>query len=113
MKSSPVRRAVLVSLLLMLPAIARGQEATLTGTVTDSSGAVLPGVSVTAVHDASGNRFVGVTDELGRYRIAVRVGGYVVTTDLQGFTTVTRQGVQLLVGQTVTVNLELTLSSVQ
>ena len=48
----------------------------MTGTVTDSSGAVLPGVAVTAVLQATGNTFETVTDEAGIYRIPVRVGGY-------------------------------------
>ena len=60
----------------------------LSGTVTDSTGAVLPGVTVTAVHEATGNRFVGVTDERGVYRIPARVGAYQITAELQGFTTV-------------------------
>ena len=41
---------------------------------TDSTGGVLPGVTVTAVHEATGNRFVAVTDERGIYRIPARVG---------------------------------------
>ena len=52
-------------LLLALPVMAFAQEATLTGTVTDSTGAVLPGVTVTAVNDATGNTFDAVTDERG------------------------------------------------
>jgi hypothetical protein len=113
MMSGSLRRSLLAFVLLLLPALAHAQEATLTGTVTDATSAVLPGVTVTAVLEATGNRFVAVTDELGRYRIPVRVGGYVITTELQGFTTVTRPGVQLLVGQTVTVNMQMSPSTVQ
>ena len=75
--------------------MAHAQEAVLIGTVTDSTGAVLPGVTVTAVHEATGNRFVAVTDERGAYRIPTRVGSYQVTAELQGFSTVTRSGLTL------------------
>ena len=104
---------VISALLLALPVHAYAQEATLTGTVTDSTGAVLPGVTVTAVNEATGNRFKSVTDERGIYRIPSRVGGYVITANLSGFTTVTRTGVQLLIGQTATVDLRLAPSSIQ
>ena len=66
--------------------IGYAQEATLTGTITDSTGGVLPGVTVTAVHEATGNRFVAVTDERGIYRIPARVGAYQLTAELAGFT---------------------------
>jgi hypothetical protein len=95
------------------PATAFAQEAVLTGTVSDSTGGVLPGVTITAVHEATGNRFDTVTDERGVYRIPARVGMYQVRAELQGFTTVNRTGLQLLVGQTVVVNLQMMPSSVQ
>jgi hypothetical protein len=98
---------------LALSASAFAQEATLTGTVTDSTGAVLPGVTITAVHEATGNRFVGVTDERGAYRIPARVGGYQLVAELSGFTTVTRNGLQVLVGQTAAINLQMAPSTVQ
>ena len=69
---------------------AAAQEATLSGTVTDSTGAVLPGVTVRAVHEATGNSFEAVTDERGGFRVAVRVGAYRLTAELSGFATVTR-----------------------
>jgi threonine dehydrogenase-like Zn-dependent dehydrogenase len=71
-------------MLLALPALGYAQEATLTGIVTDSSGAVLPGVTVTAVNSATGNSFNGVTDETGTYRLGVRVGPYAITVDASG-----------------------------
>jgi hypothetical protein len=72
------------------------QQATLGGTVRDSSGGVLPGVTVIATHGASGNVFTTVTDELGGYRLAVRTGGYRLLVDLPGFTTINRSGLELL-----------------
>ena len=60
--------------LLALPVVAHAQEATLTGTVTDTTGGVLPGVTVTAVHEASGISFEAVTDERGVFRMPARIG---------------------------------------
>jgi hypothetical protein len=108
-----VRRFLIVSALLLMPAAGYAQEATLTGTVTDSTGAVLPGVTITAVNEATGNTFTGITDERGIYRIPVRVGAYQLTVELAGFTTVTRTGVQLLVGQTASLDMQMTPSTVQ
>ena len=95
-----VRRFLIVgALLLMLPVTGYAQEATLTGTVTDSTGAVLPGVTITAVNAATGNTFNGVTDERGIYRLPVRVGAYQVTAELSGFTTIQRMGVRRMYEQ--------------
>jgi len=108
-----VRRLLVVCALISLPIASYAQEAVLTGTVTDSTGAVLPGVTVVAVNDATGNRYEGVTDERGIYRLPARVGAYTISAELPGFTTATRGGVQLLVGQTASVSLQMTPSTVQ
>src|SRR5258708_24269869 len=103
----------LIGAILALPVTAFAQEATLSGTIVDSTNAVLPGVTVTALNEATGNRFVGVTDERGIYRMPVRIGAYVVTAELQGFATLTRNGVQLLLGQTAVRNLQMAPSNLQ
>jgi hypothetical protein len=108
------RRLVFVVVALLALAVPGfAQEATITGTVTDSTGAVLPGVTVEAVNAATGNRFTAVTDERGLYRIPARVGQYQINAELQGFTTVQRSGVELLAGQTVTIALQMAPSTVQ
>ena len=107
-----LRRVLFALLALATPIAAFAQEAVLTGTITDSTGGVLPGVTVTAVHAASGNKFLAVTDERGIYRIPARVGAYQLAAELQGFSTAQRTGVELLVGQTVVVNLQLAPSGV-
>ena len=65
------------------------------------------------MHEATGNRFEAITDATGNYRIPVRVGAHTITAELQGFTTVTRPGIQLLVGQTAAINLQMAPSTVQ
>jgi Carboxypeptidase regulatory-like domain len=113
MRSTVVRRLLVVGVILALPAAGYAQEATMSGTVTDSTGGVLPGVTVTAVHEASGNTFEAVTDERGTFRIAARTGVFRVTASLPGFGTATRGGLELLVGQQAVVNLQLSPSAVQ
>lgn len=103
-------RTLLLGALLALPLNAL-QEATLSGTVMDSTSNVLPGVTITAIHQATGNRFVAVTDRRGSFRLPVRIGEYVITAELQGFTNVTRGGVQLLAEQNAIVNLEMSPSN--
>src|SRR5437899_5819111 len=66
---------------------------------------------VTATHTDSGNKFAAVTDERGGYRLLVRVGNYRITAELAGFGTVNRN-IQVLVGQTAIVNIELMPSTV-
>ena len=82
------------------------QEAALSGALVDTSGGVLPGVSVTALHQASGNTFLAVTDERGEFRLPVRVGQYQLTIELPGFATLVRR-VEILVGQTAALKLEM------
>jgi Carboxypeptidase regulatory-like domain len=76
---------------LAWPGVSHAQDATVNGTVSDATGGVLPGVTVTAVHEATGNTFLGVTDERGAYRIQVRVGRYKMTIELAGFATVAQE----------------------
>ena len=83
------------------------QQATIAGTVTDTSGGVLPGVTITVVHEETGNTFEAVTDGQGQFRIPVRVGANRLTASLAGFQTSTRTGLQLLLNQTLSVTLQL------
>src|SRR6266513_1110293 len=106
MQSSVVRRLIFLGAMLALPVLAAAQAAALTGTITDSTGGVLPGVTVVAINEASGNQFESVTDGRGIYRIPARVGMYRITAQLTGFSIVNRTGINLLAGQTATINLQ-------
>ena len=100
------------AIVALMPAAGFAQESTVSGTVTDSTGAVLPGVTVTARNEASGNTFVAITDERGTFRLAVRTGVYRITVQLAGFTTPDRN-VELLLGQIAVVNAQMSPSRVQ
>jgi len=112
MNSRLMTQLIVVAALLTVPVAVHAQESVLNGTVADSTGSVLPGAVVRAVHEASGNTFEAVTDERGLYRLPVRAGSYVITAQLSGFVTVTRRGVELLVGQTVSINMQMAVGGV-
>ncbi|MGE3844706.1 MAG: TonB-dependent receptor [Vicinamibacterales bacterium] len=112
MGSSVVKRLLLLAVMLALPGLAAAQEATIAGTISDTTGGVLPGVTIRAVNDATGNSFEAVTDERGGFRIPVRIGNYKVTVELSGFTTVNRTA-ELLVGQTAVLNVQMSPSTLQ
>jgi len=113
MTSSVVRRLICACAIVAAPIAAFAQEAVFSGTVTDSTGAILPGVTLRAVLEATGNSFEATTDQRGVYRIPVRIGVYRLTAELAGFSTLTRTGLELLVGQTAVINLQMAPASVQ
>jgi hypothetical protein len=96
---------LVAALLMVFPSSAFAQ-ASITGTVRDSSGAVLPGVTVEAASPALIEKVrTATTDGNGQYRIVdLRAGEYSVTFSLQGFSTVKREGVTLEGAFTATVN---------
>ena len=90
------RRFALVAFFLLLPILAHAQ-ATVAGTVRDSSGAVLPGVTVEAVSPVLIERVrTAVTDGSGQYRITeLPPGVYTLTFTLSGFSTLRRDELNL------------------
>ena len=104
---------------LLLPAPARAQSATNTsgieGKVTDESGAVLPGVTVTiASSSLQAPQIDGITDESGRYRFtALPRGVYTVSFVLQGFQRVTRPDVNVDAGFIATLDAKLLVGQVE
>src|SRR5437870_786482 len=100
-------------LLLLLVSRAAFAQGSLTGVVRDSSGAVLPGVTVEASSPAliEKTRSV-VSDGAGQYRIeTLPPGSYDVTYSLAGFNTVKREGIQLTGSFTATVSIEMRIGS--
>ena len=109
-----MRTAALFLGLVLLPAAATAQGS-ITGVVRDSSGAVLPGVTVEAASGALIEKVRSVvTDGAGQYRIIdLRPGTYTVTFTLSGFSVTQREGVELSGPVTVTVDVAMTVGSVQ
>jgi hypothetical protein len=116
--ATPLRKAVRqYGLILLLacgfacvPSIGAAQVlGTVTGTVTDASGAVLPGVTVEASSTALIEKVrTAVTDGAGQYRIVnLPPGTYVITFSLSGFSTVRREGVDVSINVTSTIDANL------
>ena len=105
---------IAIALVALLPSLAQAQ-ASITGVVKDSSGAVLRGVTVEASSDALIEKVrSAVTDVSGRYRIVdLRPGTYTVNFSLTGFQAVRRQGVELPGAFTATVDAELRVGSIE
>ncbi len=73
-------------------ALAQGTTGSILGVVYDQSQAVLPGVSITATHQGTGQQRQGLTDDQGRYVMAqLKVGTYTVQAELPGFQTTIRE----------------------
>ena len=116
MQNRFVNGVVALSCVLLLSATAWAQQASgIAGLVKDTSGAVLPGVTVEAASPALIEKVrTVVTDGQGRYNIVdLRTGSYVVTFTLPGFSTVRREGIVLPAGFTATVNADLQIGSVE
>ena len=89
-------------------ALAQGASGTITGTVTDESGAVLPGVTVTIRNDETGAARELVTGAEGRFTGPnLQPGPYTITAALEGFATVERSGIRLTVGREAVVDFRL------
>ncbi|MPZ21924.1 MAG: hypothetical protein GEV06_29255, partial [Luteitalea sp.] len=90
-------------------------SASITGTVRDTSGAVLPGVTVEASSPALIEKVRStVTDDRGDFRIVeLRTGAYTVSFTLPGFSTFRRDGLELPPNFTATLNVELRVGALE
>ena len=106
--------AVLIAFALLAAGPAYSQ-ASLAGVVKDSSGAILPGVTVEAASPALIEKVRSVvSDNTGQYKIVdLRPGTYTMTFTLTGFNTVVRSGIELAGSGTVTVNGDLKVGNVE
>jgi hypothetical protein len=105
--------AIFLSLSVTFPsALAFAQEASVIGTVTDDTRAVLPGATVTATGLETGVQTVGVADANGQYRLRLPAGTYKLLAELSGFGPVLVPKVELLVGQNATVPITLKIAQV-
>lgn len=101
-------RTLVLSLLVSACAFAQRDLGTITGTVTDPQGAVLPNAKVTITEVATNLSYVVTSNELGEFtRPALKPGTYTVTAEAPGFRRVAQQNVVVLGGDRVAVPLTL------
>ncbi len=116
MRESKIIGLIALALVLGIGAAAHAQvyTGTVAGRVTDQTGAVLPGVTVTLTADVLIQPEVATTSETGSYRFAeLAIGTYTVTFELPGFQTLIREGIALRAGATQTINGELGIAELQ
>jgi hypothetical protein len=86
----------------------------ISGTATDSSGAVLPGANVAVTNLETGATRATVSDGMGRFSVlSLPVGQYEIRAQKEGFRTEVRTGIDLVLGQEATVDLVLQLGEVR
>ena len=91
--------ALTVSLLLSLVAYGQTSASRISGTVTDSSGAVVPGAKVTARDEATGATYTQLTGSTGLYGFpSLPAGRYTIIVEVKSFKTINKTGNVLEVG---------------
>src|SRR5919108_349804 len=104
----------LLLLTVAVPTSAQDFRGRINGTVTDNTGAVLPGVTVTASSPALIQPQVQVTGTDGSYRfLALPPGVYDISFELSGFQNVKREGIRVVINQTLTVDQQLQVATLQ
>jgi len=117
LRSRVLQLALLLPAVLLAstaPAMAQAASASVSGTITDSQGGVLPGVTLTITNAESGTVRTSVTEADGKFRVGgLNPGRYNITTDLPGFQMVEVKDVTLQVGQDYSRDFQLALSTLQ
>src|SRR5258705_5847691 len=114
--SSAASLLLLTALLLVpaTPAHSQAASASISGTITDAQGGVLPGVMLTVQNAESGVVRTSVTEADGKYRVAgLNPGRYNMTADLPGFQMVAVKDITLQIGQGYSRDFQLALSTLQ
>lgn len=109
------RRVAFATLLCVVAPVAARAQSGIAGTVTDTTGAVLPGVTVEAASPVLIEKVrSAVTDGQGNYRVTdLRPGMYSITFTLPGFSTVVREGVRLEADFTASISVQLKVGGVE
>ena len=93
-------------------ASAQSDRGTITGTVVDPDGSVVPGASVVAENPENGARYETVTTQTGNYTLVqVPVGTYHLNIELPGFGRFRQEGIRIFVGQTARIDAKLQLGN--
>ena len=105
---------VLACLTPLPEADAQSSTATLNGTITDSGGGVLPGVTVKLQSPSTGLQREAVTNASGLYVFNfLPAGEYVVSAELSGFKSIRREGIRLEIGQNLALDLRLEVGRIE
>src|SRR5216117_425062 len=103
--------ATAIVVLIALPTclvFAQSSTATILGVVKDTTGALIPGASITVKHTETGQTRTAISSESGDYNVPLLpVGAYEITTTMPGFKQQVRSGIDLVVGQQAVINLTL------
>ena len=105
---------LLFVILFAIPLMLFGQAyfGTVSGDITDASGAVVPGAKVTLLDQQKGYQFNATSDSHGRYLFtAIPPGLYSVTVEMNGFEKTVRNNITLNVNENVTANLALKIAT--
>src|SRR5438552_2890753 len=103
---------VLFCAVAIVPLAAQVDRTSLTGTVTDPSGSVVPGAKIIVVSSGTGLRRETMTGESGAYQIpSLAIGSYTVTISKEGFHAAEYKDVELEVGQTRTLDSRLAIGA--
>lgn len=105
--------ALFAAAVFCAPAWAQSYTGSVTGTITDPSGAVIPNAKLTLLDEQKGFTFTATSDSNGGYVIRqVPPGNYKLSVEAQGFRSESRPGIKLDVSQNVTVNFALEVGSI-
>jgi hypothetical protein len=114
MRRVPVGILVVVCALFLAPHASAQTTGGINGTVVDNTGAVLPGVTITASSEALMGVQTAISNEQGQYRFpALPIGVYTLNYELGGFSNIRREGIIVQIGFTATVNVQLQLATLQ
>lgn len=105
--------ALLATLFMTTPLVAQVATGTIAGTVEDSSGRLVPGATVVALHVATGDARRTITNERGEYQIPfAKIGEYSLSAEAPGFKRKSLSGITLRVDQTATLRIGLDVGTV-
>src|SRR5205809_1178970 len=108
-----VSKQVLTAVVLLIAfeaclVFAQTATATIVGVVKDTSGALIPGVSITVKHTETGQTRTAISSDSGSYNVPLLpVGAYEISTTMPGFKQQVRSGINLVIGQQAVIDLTL------
>src|SRR6266571_1045248 len=112
MRKGLVSAVALLCLVLSTHTFSQTSNATLGGIISDATGALIPGVTITAANTGTGIVSTVLSNETGTYQFPLlQPGTYKVTADLPGFRTQTYNEVTLGISQQVRLNFTLQIAS--